>query len=74
MGSSQRKAIQEALENSQPVPYKLLLRVGHKTLITSEFKDDIVEVLIGEAVKILSGDHENIMPNQLAEKSVEENN
>ena len=42
--------------------------------VISEFKDDIVEVLIGEAVKILSGDHENITPNQLAEKSVEENN
>jgi hypothetical protein len=42
--------------------------------VISEFKDDIVELLIEEAVKILAGDHENIASNQIAEKSVEQNN
>ncbi|NIQ13702.1 MAG: hypothetical protein GTO02_04640 [Candidatus Dadabacteria bacterium] len=42
--------------------------------VISEFKDDIVEVIIEEAVKILAGDHENIASNQIAEKSVEQNN
>jgi hypothetical protein len=42
--------------------------------VISEFKDDIVEVLIEEAVKILAGDHENVSSIQIAEKSVESNN
>jgi hypothetical protein len=42
--------------------------------VTSEFKDDIVELVIEEAVKILAGDHENIASNQIAEKAVEQNN
>lgn len=39
-----------------------------------EFKDDIVEVLIDEAVKILAGDMEYGSAHQLADKSVESNN
>lgn len=42
--------------------------------VESEFKDDIVEVLIDECVKILAGDIENYNRNQLADQSVESNN
>jgi hypothetical protein len=42
--------------------------------ITSEFKDDIVELLIDEAVKILSADIESFNTNQLADNQVESNN
>lgn len=42
--------------------------------VISEFKDDIVEVLIEEAVKILARDIENLPGTQLADKSVESNN
>lgn len=42
--------------------------------VISEFKDDIVEVLIGETVKILSGDTEYGSAHQIADKSVESNN
>jgi len=42
--------------------------------IISEFKDDIVEVLIEEAVKILAGDIESMGSFQIADKSVESNN
>ena len=42
--------------------------------VISEFKDDIVEVLIDEAVKIISGDLEYITSIQIADKSVESNN
>jgi hypothetical protein len=42
--------------------------------VISEFKDDIVEVLIEEAVKILAGDHENVSSVQIADKAVESNN
>jgi len=42
--------------------------------VESEFKDDIVELLIDECVKILSGDIEYITSVQIAEKSVESNN
>lgn len=42
--------------------------------VESEFKDDIVEVLIDECVKILAADIENYNRNQLADQSVESNN
>ena len=42
--------------------------------VECEFKDDIVELLIDETVKILSGDIESIPSMQIAEKSVESNN
>lgn len=42
--------------------------------VESEFKDDVVEVLIEECVKILSGDTENMPSVQIADKSVESNN
>ena len=42
--------------------------------VISEFKDDIVEVLIDEAVKIISGDMEYLASIQIADKSVESNN
>jgi hypothetical protein len=42
--------------------------------VISEFKDDIVEVLIDEAVKILAADIENFNTNQLADNQVESNN
>jgi hypothetical protein len=52
-------------------PYTGLLSA---TEVESEFKDDIVEVLIGETVKILAGDIENVAGVQIADKSVESNN
>lgn len=42
--------------------------------VESEFKDDIVELLIDESVKILAGDIEYISSVQIADKSVEGNN
>ena len=42
--------------------------------VESEFKDDIIEVLIEEAVKILSGDTESQASMQIANESVEKNN
>lgn len=42
--------------------------------IESEFKDDIVELLIDETVKILAGDTEYGSAHQIADKSVESNN
>jgi len=42
--------------------------------VECEFKDDIVEVVIDEAVKILSGDVEYMTSIQIADKSVESNN
>lgn len=42
--------------------------------VISEFKDDIVEVLIDEAVKILAGDIESINQLQRESQSVENNN
>lgn len=42
--------------------------------IESEFKDDVVEVLIDECVKILTADIESYNRNQLSEQSVESNN
>lgn len=42
--------------------------------ITSEFKDDIVEVLIDECVKILSADIADYNRNQLTQNEVESNN
>lgn len=42
--------------------------------VTSEFKDDIVELLIDECVKIISGDTEGITSHQIAGNSVESNN
>jgi hypothetical protein len=42
--------------------------------VESEFKDDIVELLIDESVKILAGDIEYISSIQIADKSVEGNN
>jgi hypothetical protein len=42
--------------------------------VESEFKDDIIELLIDESVKILAGDIEYISSVQIADKSVEGNN
>jgi hypothetical protein len=42
--------------------------------VISEFKDDVVEVIIEEAVKILAGDTENVSSVQIADKAVESNN
>lgn len=42
--------------------------------VISEFKDDIVEVMIDEAVKIISGDMEYMTSIQIANTSVESNN
>lgn len=42
--------------------------------VECEFKDDIIEVLIDECVKIITGDIESITANQLAGQSVEQNN
>lgn len=42
--------------------------------IECEFKDDLVEVLIDECVKILAGDLEDMTANQIASNSVETNN
>lgn len=42
--------------------------------VESEFKDDIIEVLIDECVKILAGDIESYNRNQLSDQSVESNN
>jgi hypothetical protein len=42
--------------------------------VLCEFKDDIVELFIDEAVKILSGDIESLNQMQIAEGSVEGNN
>jgi hypothetical protein len=42
--------------------------------VISEFKDDIVEVLIDETVKILAGDIESFNQFQREDKSVEQNN
>lgn len=42
--------------------------------ITSEFKDDLVELFVDEAVKILAGDIESINQMQRQSQSVENNN
>ena len=42
--------------------------------IVCEFKDDIVELLVDECSKILAGDIESIIQQQIQEKSVESNN
>lgn len=42
--------------------------------IECEFKDDVAEVIIGEAVKIISGDIESLNVNQLKQSEVESNN
>lgn len=42
--------------------------------VECEFKDDVIELFIDEAVKIISGDTEYISSLQIAEKSVESNN
>jgi hypothetical protein len=42
--------------------------------IESEFKDDVVELLIDETVKILAADIENYNTNQTSESQVETNN
>lgn len=42
--------------------------------VECEFKDDLVEVLIDECVKILAGDLEDMTANQIANNSVETNN
>lgn len=42
--------------------------------IECEFKDDIAELLVDETVKILSGDIESIVQEQIADKNVEQNN
>ena len=52
-------------------PYTL---VTSTTDVECEFKDDVVELLIDEAVKILAGDIESFNANGLADQSVEINN
>jgi hypothetical protein len=42
--------------------------------VEAEFKDDVMELLIDEAVKILSGDIESFNANGIADQSVEINN
>jgi hypothetical protein len=42
--------------------------------VECEFKDDVIELLIDECVKIITGDIESITANQIAEQSVEQNN
>ena len=42
--------------------------------VTSEFKDDIVELICNEAASILAGDIESVMQYQRNEKSAERNN
>jgi hypothetical protein len=42
--------------------------------VECEFKEDVIELLIDECVKIITGDIESITANQLAEQSVEQNN
>jgi len=42
--------------------------------VECEFKDDIIELLIDETVKIISGDIESMTSMQVADKSVESNN
>ena len=42
--------------------------------VQSEFKDDIVEVMIDEAVAILAGDIESMNQRQIEEQRVEKNN
>ena len=42
--------------------------------VECEFKDDIVEVLVDEAVKILAGDIESVNQRQIATNEVESNN
>ena len=42
--------------------------------VTSEFKDDIVELICDEAASILAGDIESVMQYQRNEKSAERNN
>ena len=54
-----------------PDPYTLLTPLAD---VISEFKDDIVEVIIDEAVKILAGDIEATVQMQRAGQSVESNN
>lgn len=64
----------------QPVRIQILNCVDPYTQVVStanvlcEFKDDLVEVLIDEAVKILAGDIESINQMQRASQSVEQNN
>lgn len=64
----------------QPVRIQILNCVDPYTQAVStanvlcEFKDDLVEVLIDEAVKILAGDIESINQMQRASQSVEQNN
>ncbi|TXG79483.1 MAG: hypothetical protein E6R13_09805 [Spirochaetes bacterium] len=48
--------------------------VTSTTEVISEFKDDLVEVMIDEAVKILAGDIESMTQYQRATQSVENNN
>jgi hypothetical protein len=52
-------------------PYTQVLSVVD---VESEFKDDIVELLIDETAKILAGDIESFNQQQIAEKEVEGNN
>lgn len=42
--------------------------------VTSEFKDDIVELIVDEAVKILAGDIESVNQMQISDNAVESNN
>lgn len=49
-------------------------QVVSTTDVLCEFKDDLVEVLIDEAVKIIAGDIESINQMQRASQAVEQNN
>lgn len=42
--------------------------------VESELKDDLIEIIIDETVKVLSGDIESIMQSQRASQNVENNN
>jgi hypothetical protein len=64
----------------QPTKIQILNCVNPYTGVTStsdvicEFKDDIVEVMIDEAVAILAGDIESMNQRQIEEQRVEKNN
>ena len=55
--------------------YRLPKKVSFSNLDTViEFKDDVCEMLVDEAVKLISSDTENINQKQLAQERVETNN
>ena len=74
------------ISNTQLIYYKLPRKIEIKGVsnpytgeyslaeVECEFKDDVVEILIDECVKILSGDIEDFNANSLADNSVESSN